>query len=1073
MKKSALRLRSSVSAAVAALLLLSGGLVSCEKTSPITPTTQVSDTVTAPSSDSSSADDTAVTEKKPDGTVDSDAESISGITIRSAAELAKIGSSAKYPIDGDYVLVADIDLSTVTNFAPIGGAESECGIVSGKNVFTGTFDGRGHTIVGLKMTVSSNHRVHVGLFGSVGSDDPNDPTIIKNIVLKDVNVSGKAKSSATYGVLCGQVSGNAVISNVSILSGTLNVENESGDILGIGTLIGQCRTKTDTGCSNETIHISNIFTNVEVTGDNNGNANYTSGLIGRIRASKLGSLVNVLQLGPVTHEGGSGNAVTTGDSGVKKLENVYYLTGTGKDPLGIGQAKSYDSLCGGNLPLDEEYWHIEEGLYPLTIDTYESPLFTVLDFVGITLAEDETADRVESSFKLVDEVMGKKITWKSSDEGIIRIDGSNAIVTKPDFGYADVTVTARADGIMKPFDLRVFSGVIGRIERDGDTLRAVNYPTGLTYKWIVKNAATGATVGTSSDTVGEYKLTSKDENGMVTLKVDGYDDAVYYNSNIPTVYVTSDTGYYDISKGGYSTATMQVVTTSEYPDTLYNGSIQIKLRGNSTAYQAKRPFRLKLDEKADMFGMGESKHWCMLANTFDRTNLRNKLSYDFGMELGLVGCESVFVNLIYNGEYYGMYQFTETIRAAEGRVEIFNWEEEAEDVAKAIAKKEGLSKSERDALEDKLTKDLSWITSGTFGGYTISDYRDTSTYDITGGYLIENDAYYDEVSKFRTDNDMKLQLQSPEYLYSNKEMNEYLQSYIQSMEDAIYSPTRFNSEGRHYSEYMDVPSFIDFWMVNEVFKNVELLFKSCYMYKDVGGGLITWGPIWDMDWAAGNHVNLGGNGGKYNTWWHSESQDREYWYRALYNDPWFVLQLYERWGEIQDKIDDMLFELETWNEKLTAPSVIDNDRWGYDWSYEREIDTFRQWMLDRRVWMNEQMATPETLVESFGYYTASKNIGMTGLYDGGDYYELYITINGDKIKSADMLINGQLVRTIDGIKTGDRIRIEASELRGAGLYNSIELIAKDGSGNYLTIRKRSGQNGASAMEADYIYLMGK
>ena len=163
---------------------------------------------------------------------------------------------------------------------------------------------------------------------------------------------------------------------------------------------------------------------------------------------------------------------------------------------------------------------------------------------------------------------------------------------------------------------------------------------------------------------------------------------------------------------------LQIITTSEYPDMKYNGGMQIKLRGNSTAYQAKRPFRIKLDDKTPLFGMEESKHWCLLANVYDRTNLRNKLSYDFGMALGLATCESNFVNVIFNGEYYGMYQLTEAIRAEEGRVDIFNWEEEAEDVAKAIAKKEGLSKDDRDKLEENLTKNLSWITSGKFGNYT-------------------------------------------------------------------------------------------------------------------------------------------------------------------------------------------------------------------------------------------------------------------------------------------------------------------------------------------------------------------
>ncbi len=1063
--------RKSVAALALSVALMCGSIMGCEKTQPISPTSSDSAVTDLSSSDTVVENEPAAVEIKPDGSVDSDADSIDGITIRSAAELVKIGQSAKYPLDGDYVLVADIDL-TGTAFSPIGGAASESGIVEGNNVFTGTFDGRGHTIMGLNINVSATNRVHVGMFASVGSKNKDDPAIIKNLILKDVSIKGDAKGVATYAVLCGQVSGNVVIDNISIISGEVNVENTSGDILGIASLIGQCRTETSTGCSNETIHISNIFTNVEINGDNNGNANYTSGLIGRIRASNLGTLSNVLQLGTVTHEGGAGNAITSGDSGVNKLENVYYLAGCGSEYRGIGQAKSYESLCGGNLRLDEAYWHIEEGLYPLPIDTYESPLFSVLDFVTVTLADGETADKVESNFTLVDEVMGKTITWKSSDENIVKISGKNAIVTKPDFGYADVKITARADGIMKSYDLRVFSGVVGSIERDGDTLRAVNYPDGVTFKWIVKNAATGATVGTASGKEGTYALTSKDENGMVTLHVEGYDDAVYYNSNIPTIYVTSNTEFYEVSKGSYSSANMQIVTTSDYADTSYNGAIEIKLRGNSTAYQAKRPFKIKLGTKTDLFGMGENKHWCLLANTFDRSNLRNKLSYDFSMNLGLSGCESMFVNLIFNGEYYGLYEFTEAIRISDGRVGIFNWEDEAEDVAKAIYKKEGLTTTERDELEERLTRDLSWITSGEFEGYVISDYVDTSGYDITGGYLIEDDFYYDEVTKFTTTNDMKLMLKNPEYLVTNTEMMAYLKDYIQDMEDAIYSPNRLNADGKHYSEYMDVSSFIDFWMVNSVFKNVELLYKSCYMYKDIGGGLITWGPVWDMDWAAGNHVNLDSTSSNYKTWKQGQSQDREYWYKALYNDPWFVLQIYERWGEIQDKLDNIITELDVWNEQISASAAVDNKRWGYDWTYDKEASTLREWLVNRIGWMDEQMESPTTLIESLEYYQKSKNIGITGLYEGTDYYDLYITIIGDKIKSADILINGEVVRT-EELQNGDKIRITASELRGAGLYNSIELLTKDENGNYITVRKRSGQNGASIMESTYIYLMGK
>jgi len=139
---------------------------------------ETTDTLTGASS-SKSDDEEPGKELKPTGEVDSDAEEIEGIAIRSAADLSKIGKSAKYPTSGNYVLVADIDLSSYGTFTPIAGSVSECGIVKGSNVFSGTFDGRGHTITGLSINVSSEERVHVGLFGSVGSSKKNSPAVEK------------------------------------------------------------------------------------------------------------------------------------------------------------------------------------------------------------------------------------------------------------------------------------------------------------------------------------------------------------------------------------------------------------------------------------------------------------------------------------------------------------------------------------------------------------------------------------------------------------------------------------------------------------------------------------------------------------------------------------------------------------------------------------------------------------------------------------------------------------------------------------------------------------------------------
>lgn len=160
--------------------------------------TAVTDGENTPVSSSvSQSENMAINELRPDGKLDDDAKDVDGIALSSAEDLAKIGNDKKYPLDGNYVLVADIDMSNYGAFTPIGGSASECGIVEGANVFSGTFDGRGHTIYGLKVDVTANERSHVGMFGTVASTKSDSPAVIKNLIIKYPSVTGTANAPAT------------------------------------------------------------------------------------------------------------------------------------------------------------------------------------------------------------------------------------------------------------------------------------------------------------------------------------------------------------------------------------------------------------------------------------------------------------------------------------------------------------------------------------------------------------------------------------------------------------------------------------------------------------------------------------------------------------------------------------------------------------------------------------------------------------------------------------------------------------------------------------------------------------
>ena len=94
-------------------------------------------------------------------------------------------------------------------------------------------------------------------------------------------------------------------------------------------------------------------------------------------------------------------------------------------------------------------------------------------------------------------------------------------------------------------------------------------------------------------------------------------------------------------------------------------------RGNSTWLADKRSFKFKLKERVSLLGMGESKHWVLVCNTFDDSLLRNRLMFYIGRELGLAFTPKALpVDLYINGEYGGSYLFSQDIRIGRANVAI-------------------------------------------------------------------------------------------------------------------------------------------------------------------------------------------------------------------------------------------------------------------------------------------------------------------------------------------------------------------------------------------------------------------
>ena len=264
----------------------------------------------------------------------------------------------------------------------------------------------------------------------------------------------------------------------------------------------------------------------------------------------------------------------------------------------------------------------------------------------------------------------------------------------------------------------------------------------------------------------------------------------------------------------------------------------IRGRGNSTWTFEKKPYKFKLNKKADLFGLGKNKHWVLLANTLDPTGFKNRLSGYLGNELDLAYTPNGFpVDVVmvakkdgmeYNRIYLGNYLLAEQVRVDENRLEI-----------------------------GELSAD------------------DVDPQDITGGYLVQFGQQVEEGSpdKFYTEHGINLANDTPTFDpddsdYTNETQKEYIRGYIQTMEDALFGKDVdegdpfTNTDGVRYNEYMDMESAAKYWLIQEASGNADM-FKtgSTYFYKiedqyDSAGSLmetgkVFWGPLWDFDQGWG------------------------------------------------------------------------------------------------------------------------------------------------------------------------------------------------------------------------------
>ena len=370
------------------------------------------------------------------------------------------------------------------------------------------------------------------------------------------------------------------------------------------------------------------------------------------------------------------------------------------------------------------------------------------------------------------------------------------------------------------------------------------------------------------------------------------------------------------SKEEYVQATLDISEAKEYNAS--NLSLGIRGRGNySWSGTEKKSYRIKFDSKYQPLGQGKGpcKSWTLLAVHCDKSLLRTDAAFYFASKLSNIPfvSSSSFVDLYLNGQYDGVYELCDQIQVNKYRVNI-NDSGEDEDIGY-------LAELDKNASEDVITLD-SWMT-----------------------FELKSD-------------------------YANANQMAFITNYLNQCDNALY-----NGSKDEIISLIDIPSAIDSYLVEELFKNLDVGWGSFYYTKPAGDKLY-FGPVWDFDLTSGNADSDNGDA-RFRSYMYTyvgndffNYMQQHDWYCYLRENDWFNDLIKQRWEEIKDYATETVQYIKDKASKYHDCFNKNFERWDiFDQKINREptavmnIKTFdgqvnylTNWLTNRINWLNKYYA---------------------------------------------------------------------------------------------------------------------
>ena len=321
---------------------------------------------------------------------------------------------------------------------------------------------------------------------------------------------------------------------------------------------------------------------------------------------------------------------------------------------------------------------------------------------------------------------------------------------------------------------------------------------------------------------------------------------------IPVIRISTDGGKAVTSKEEYVNGDITVEDPCKMysEDTTFTARMKIRGRGNSTWNRPKKPYKIKLEEKAQILGIPKDKEWCILADYYDRSLIRNQVAFELSRICGFSWTPATAkVEVWLNGDYIGVYTFCEHKKVSKNRVNI----------------------------------------------------ADTDFY-------LTIDEVQDQTTTFKTSMKMPVGFEEPEI--PDASQYKYVVNYLNSFEAALQGPD-FKDPDKGYAAWIDIPSFVNYYILEELVKNIDgNVRRSTFLTKEEGKKLEMY-HVWDFDLAIGNcnyfNKEFPGSTDDY-TGFYIRDYNQYYtkntgWYYRLFQDPAFVAAVKKRWNELKPRFE--------------------------------------------------------------------------------------------------------------------------------------------------------------------------